>query len=100
MLSTKRCPPAGKAVVFQPNPASYAIYSSRHRADLPAAGTRGMVATIPLPGGRKTCMHGPGGGLIYVRWPNGVTVGVSPRDLMSAGSGLGGARRRRRRSRK
>lgn len=75
-ISEKRCPPLGMAVRFTASPGALVMYSTP-----PRIGQAGTVVTVPLPGGRKTCMRGPGGGLVYVRWDDGHTQGVSPRDL-------------------
>jgi len=76
--AASRCPMEGTRVRFQPNPASYALYS---RA--PKPGTYGRVTTVPLGGGRRaTCMRGPGGGLVYVRWEGSDTMGVSMNDIV------------------
>lgn len=47
----------------------------------PVEGATGTIITVPVPGGRKTCMPGPGGGLVYVRWDDGRTFGASRHDL-------------------
>ena len=50
--------------------------------DPPRHGERGTVTSIPLGGGRsRTCMKGPGGGLVYVDWDRGGTFGVSSYDI-------------------
>lgn len=90
-----RCPREGRRVRFAPNPVSHAMYSRAYC--LPKPGEAGTVTTVPLPGGRKTCMPGPGGGLVYVKWDGGCTVGVAPQDLARGKKGgLAGPRRRRR----
>jgi hypothetical protein len=69
---------AGLRVVFRPNPVSRVLYGSA----VPASGTRGSVTSIPTAGGIRTWIHGPGGGLVYVRWDHdGSVCGVSPHDL-------------------
>lgn len=98
-ISLKRCPREGLRVQFNPNPVSMAMYSVNHRAQLPRRGAIGTVVTVSVPGGRKTCMRGPGGGLIYVKWGEGHIVGVAEFDLEVARGELNGARRRRRRDR-
>jgi hypothetical protein len=75
-----RAYPEGTRVVFAPGPVSGALYSTR-----PSYGSRGVVVSVPLPGGKRTFLAGPGGGLLYVKWEgyasNGSRVcGVSPRD--------------------
>jgi hypothetical protein len=75
-ISTKRCPREGLRVRFVPNPVSFLLYRSP-----PPRGMTGVVTSVPLPGGRKTCMPGPGGGLVYVKWADGDFQGVSPIDL-------------------
>ena len=73
----RRCPPEGLRVQFRPNPVSRMLYS----ALMPRSGTRGYVTAISLGGhGNRTCIPGPGGGLVYVRFPQG-TTGVAPGDL-------------------
>lgn len=89
MAKRMKCPREGTKVVFQPNPASLMMYSGSY--GLPPVGATGTVTTVPLPGGRKTCMPGPGGGLVYVRWDDGSTFGVAPRDIAKAGKGGLGA---------
>lgn len=72
-----RCPREGTRVVFNANPASRQLYSYK----VPKNGEGGSVVSIPLGGRRATCMRGPGGGLIYVKWDSGFTVGVSSIDV-------------------
>jgi hypothetical protein len=68
----------GLRVVFNPNPASRALYSYR----VPCPGTRGTVTTTRTAWGQRTYLVGPGGGLVYVRWDgDGLVCGVSMRDL-------------------
>jgi len=88
-----RCPKAGGRVTFNPNPAAAMFYT--HARD-PQPGEKGTITTVPIPGGRRTCLPGPRGGLIYVKWDESGTSGVFPDDLKKA-SGLTGARRKRRR---
>lgn len=91
MAKRMKCPREGTKVVFKPNPASAMMYSREY--GLPAVGETGAVTTVPLPGGRKTCMPGPGGGLVYVKWANGSTMGVSSYDIERAKrGGLNGVR--------
>jgi len=71
-----RCPPANKRVVFQPNMASFMLYDMP-----PSPGERGVTISIPLPGARRTCMPGPGGGLVFVKWDRRGIFGVAPYDL-------------------
>lgn len=101
----KKCPKLGLDVCFYPNAAAAAFYSTH-----PRIGSCGNVTSVPLPGGRKTCMPGPRGGLVYVNWiaphlPGGSHVeGVFRADLSygrktgkhKVGDSLGGAKRRRR----
>jgi hypothetical protein len=82
-MKRMKCPRVGTKVVFNPNPASMALYSGR----TPAPGSTGEVTTVPLPGGRKTCFPGPGGGLVYVDWPDVGTMGVSSYDLAKPSKG-------------
>ena len=82
-----KCPRKGTKVVFTPNPASAQLYSYR----VPKAGTTGTITDVPLGGGRRqTCMPGPGGGLVYVKWADGSTMGVSAYDVQKAKKGKGG----------
>jgi len=67
---------AGTRVVMNANPVSRALYTNP-----PANGTEGTVVAIPVPGGKRTYMAGPGGGLVYVEWEGGYFMGVSPNDL-------------------
>jgi hypothetical protein len=81
--------PEGTPVRFVPTMASLALYSLA-----PAVCDVGTVTTVPLPGGRRTYLPGPGGGLLYVQWAahwNGpaseaatVTCGISPLDCCKA----------------
>jgi hypothetical protein len=48
---------------------------------LPKRGEKGTVTSIPLGGRRGTCMKGPGGGLVYVKWDRGGFAGVSSFDI-------------------
>lgn len=77
-----KAPREGTRVRFEPNPASYALYSNP-----PKKMMTGTVETVPLPGGRKTYFPGPGGGLVYVKWDDGHHQGVSPIDLVLVSSG-------------
>ncbi len=78
MLKGKKCPREGTKVRANVNPASALLYSPGHA---PSNGMIGTVTTVPLPGGKKTCMNGPGGGLVYVKWSDGRTFGVSRLDV-------------------
>lgn len=71
--------PAGTVVVLKANPAARALYTG-----LPPNGTQGKVSPVAMPGGKKTYLPGPGGGLIYVAFDNGEFMGVSPNDLDAA----------------
>lgn len=84
VLKVKKCPREGTRVKYNPNPASAMLDAGRHNLQ---PGATGSVTTVPLPGGRKTCMAGPGGGLVYVRWDDGSFVGVSRLDLEKAKKG-------------
>lgn len=60
------------------------LYQGRERSwhGAPRQGERGNVVSLPVGGGRRaTCMKGPGGGLVYVAWDAGSTMGVSSRDI-------------------
>ncbi len=68
----------GLRVVFSPNPVSSMLYAYR----VPMPGAHGTVTAVRTDGGVRTYLHGPGGGLVFVRWdPDGLVCGVSPRDL-------------------
>jgi hypothetical protein len=56
-----------------------ALYSRSYC--LPKAGEVGEVIAIPTASGRRTCMPGLMGGLVYVRWAGGCMVGVPPYDI-------------------
>lgn len=79
--------PESLRVVFAPNPVSLALYTRP-----PAYGTKGKVIKMPLPGGRRTFLPGPGGGLLYVQWDvshlgaicRAYVHGVSPSDCYRA----------------
>lgn len=73
----------GTKVVFQPSPASRALYSYR----VPKAGTHGVVTPVAGPRGPMTRLFGPGGGLVYVQWADGSFVGVSKLDLKRPAKG-------------
>jgi hypothetical protein len=69
-------PRPGTRVKFTPNPASYMLYTKP-----PKKGEEGEVTTIPLGGSRSHYMPGPGGGLVYVKWDEHGTMGISPHDV-------------------
>lgn len=71
---------AGTRVVVRANPAMRMIYLTGG-VELPIEGTAGTVTAIPTPGGRRTYMGGPGGGLVYVEFDDGTFIGVSPHHL-------------------
>ena len=97
----RRCPREGTRVHYDPNPASHALYSPQYRA---RRGDHGRVTSISLGRRSATCMPGPGGGLVYVRWSDGRVFGVAPQDLRRAPGdafdGLSRKRRRRKRRRR
>ena len=70
----------GTRVAFQPNPVSRLLYGGR----LPAVGEVGEVAPVSFGSYGRTFLPGPGGGLLYVKWPSIGTCGVSPIDLVRA----------------
>jgi hypothetical protein len=77
-IKGRKCPVReGTRVVFNPNPVSLMLYSH----GTPRRGEQGTVTTVPLPGGRKPCLPGPGGGLIYVDWDEFGTAGIAPGDI-------------------
>ena len=71
--------PVGTRVVVNANPASRALYDH-----LPPDGSEGSVQAVAMPGGKKTYLPGPGGGLLYVSFDNGEFMGVAPIDLDKA----------------
>jgi hypothetical protein len=81
-------------VCFVANPVARALYER----NVPQSGECGTVTTVPVPGGRRTCMPGPRGGLVYVDWDRSSTSGVFRVDLKreSTGKSLAGRRRLRR----
>lgn len=91
----KKCPREGLRVRFEVNPAARMLYT---RGTAPPPGTEGTIVTLPVPGGRRTCMPGPGGGLVYAAWDNWGTTGVFRAHAIrvDTGKSLAGARRRRR----
>lgn len=87
-----KCPPPGKRVCFTANPAGAQFY----RGWRPANNECGTTIAIPVPGGKKTCLPGPAGGLIYVDFDRAGVMGVFRSHLVDAkGRTLGRARRRR-----
>ncbi len=89
----KACPPEGLRVCFRPNPAARAVYGG----DGPAMGECGTVKSVSLGRGRRTCMPGPVGGLVYVDWDRSRFQGVFRKHLYreSTGKPLGGRKLRR-----
>jgi len=87
-MALDKCPRKGARVRFNPNPASAMLYSYR----VPEKGALGTVTTIWLSGKDRTCLPGPGGGLVYVDWDAGFMVGISRYDLdrVSGGRKLAG----------
>lgn len=76
-MKSRRCPPEGMRVRFEPNPVSLLLYTNP-----PRKGATGTVFSVPFGGGvRRTCMPGPGGGLVYVKWDDHPQMGVSPIDI-------------------
>jgi hypothetical protein len=75
----RACPREGLRVEYNPSPASHVLYSDYPTA--PRHGERGTVVSIPLGGRRATCLRGPGGGLVYVKWDRAGHAGVSSYDL-------------------
>lgn len=73
---------AGTRVVMKANPASRALYTNP-----PADGMEGTVTPVSIGRGKVTFMGGPGGGLLYVKWDDGESMGVSPNDLDLAPKG-------------
>lgn len=87
----KRCPKAGLRVCFRSSGIPY--------RDSPSPGECGTVDKIMLPGGKATCLSGPRGGLVYVRWDRVRFQGVFRSDLVRERSGkplTGNSRRRSR----
>lgn len=94
----KKCPREGTRVRFNANPAAMMLYRSGSPS-APRHGEEGSVTSIPVGRGSRTCMPGPGGGLVYVDWENAHTQGVFRNHLTNVRTGktLAGARRRKRR---
>jgi hypothetical protein len=67
----------GLRVVFSPDAISHAAYSH----PTPGAGARGTITSVRLGGGLRTYVDGPGGGLVYVEWDDGLVCGIGMRDL-------------------
>lgn len=72
----------GTRVRFQPSPVSLALYSY----PVPLPGTLGTVRPLFSAGGLRTSLPGPGFGLVYVEWDDGLFIGVSRRDVTIIGS--------------
>lgn len=66
----------GLRVVFRPDAASQLAYSH----PTPEASARGTTS-VRLGGGLRTYVDGPGGGLVYVGWDDGLVCGIAMRDL-------------------
>lgn len=79
---------AGTRVKYQPNPVSAALDAHSSYYNPPLPGVEGVVVALPVPGGRKTFLPGPGGGLLYVKWGSDprtqFTYGVSALDVVRA----------------
>lgn len=74
----QRCPvKEGTRVVFTPNPVSLRLYSP----PTPKQGELGTVTAVSFGARHRACLPGPGGGLVYVKWDQLGTMGVSPIDL-------------------
>lgn len=67
----------GTRVQFKPSRASLALYSRP-----PTPGTLGTVTYVNLGGTHRTSIPGPGGGIVYVKWDDGYTQGVSQLDVV------------------
>jgi hypothetical protein len=65
----------GTRVRFNPSPGSLVLYTHH-----PEPGEEGSVTTMPG-FGKRTYLPGPGGGLLYVKWDQSGTIGVSPKDV-------------------
>jgi len=65
----------GTRVRFNPSPGSLVLYTHH-----PEPGEEGSVTTMPG-FGKRTYLPGPGGGLLYVKWDQAGTIGVSPKDV-------------------
>lgn len=83
-MAKSRCPRVGGRVKFTPTAAAAAFYSPGTH---PPIGAVGSITTVPVPGGRKTCMAGPRGGLVYVNWDGWGTTGVFKADLTRGQAG-------------
>jgi hypothetical protein len=67
----------GLRVVFSPNATSRELYSY----PVPAPGARGTITSVRMGGGLRTYVDGPGGGLVYVEWDDGLVCATSMQDL-------------------
>ncbi len=67
-------------MVFRPSPAARMLYHGQYGSG-PPTGAVGHVTTVPVPGGKRTCMPGPRGGLIYADWEGYGVEGVFALDL-------------------
>ena len=100
-----KCPKEGIRVRFVPNPAAAMFYTGAHE---PRRGEFGTTVALPVPGGKKTCMPGPRGGLVYVDWDGAGVSGAFKRDieredgfpLQGVGCGLWKKTRRRSKARR
>ncbi len=79
-ISIKTCPREGMRVVVNANSTSRRLYSG----GIPPNGTVGTVQKMNLGSRRSTCLRGPGGGLVYVKFASGLFTGISSIDLDKA----------------
>jgi len=90
MASRFRCPRSGTRVRFDADPAAIAsLYDTQYSRQFPPPrnGEEGKVTSLPFAGKARTCIPGPGGGLVYVNWERSGTQGVFRYHLVDVGSG-------------
>lgn len=85
------CPREGIRVCLRATPAALALYGKGGPRD----GECGTVRKVPVGFGRRTCMPGPGGGLVYVDWDRARFEGVFRQHLVAEKSGRALSRRKR-----
>jgi hypothetical protein len=89
MPGKKRRWSVGQRVRFEPNAVSMMLYPQSYHGKFPARGSLGKVTSVAFPGGkRRTSIPGPGGGLVYIAWDHGVTMGMAPADIERASAGV------------
>jgi hypothetical protein len=74
-----RCPREGGRVKFNPYAGAMSLYTPGTH---PSRGESGSITTVSLGSRRATCIPGPRGGLVYVKWDKFGTTGVFKTDLL------------------